>query len=166
MPKKILVAYGSSAGSTAEAADFIGGILAESSALVDVKPVEKIRNVTGYDEVVIGTNIRAGHIKGSVKNFVNRNKKALQNIPVALFVVCLTMKDDTPENRKKVSEWLGPIRAHIKPIDEGLFAGKVELAKLGFFARFIFENMAKMKDHDYRDWEKVKSWAVGLSGKL
>ncbi len=166
MPKKILVAFGSSAGSTAEVSDFIGKILAEKGALVEVNPVEKIKNIAGYDAVVIGTNIRAGHIKGSVKSFVSRYKEALNKVPVALFVVCLTMKDDTPENRIKVSSWLEPIKAVVKPVSEGLFAGKVELAKLGFFARFIFEKMAKMKDQDYINWETIKSWAMDLYGKL
>jgi menaquinone-dependent protoporphyrinogen oxidase len=166
MSKKILVAYGSHAGSTAEVADAIAKTLAEKGAVVEVKPVEKVKNIDGYGAVVVGTNIRAGQVKGSVKSFVSRNGQALKKVPVALFVVCLTMKDDTPENRAKVSGWLAPLKTGIKPVDEGLFAGKVDKSKLDIFARFVAEKMAKIEDHDYRDWDKIRSWANALYAKL
>ena len=166
MSKKILVAFGSHAGSTAEAADVIAGALADKGAAVEVKPVEKVKDIKGYDAVVIGTNIRAGNIKGPVKSFASRFAAKLADVPVALFVVCLTMKDDTPENRKTVSAWLEQIQLKNKPVDAGLFAGKVEFAKLGFFARYIMEKMAKAAEQDFMDRDKIKSWANALYPKL
>lgn len=166
MNKKILITYGSHAGSTAGVADAIAKTLSENGAVVEVKPVENIRNIQGYNAVVIGTNIRAGHVKSSVKGFVARNKQALREVPVALFAVCLTMKDDTPGNRAKVSSWLGPLKTGFVPAGEGLFAGKVEFAKLGLFARFILEKMAKLPEGDYTDRDAVRAWAKQMAEKL
>ncbi|MGD0566120.1 MAG: flavodoxin domain-containing protein [Candidatus Goldiibacteriota bacterium] len=166
MAKKILIVYGSHAGSTAAAAEFIGKTFIEKGGSVDIKAAKKAGSPSGYDAVVIGTNIRAGQVNGAIKSFVGRNKKILGKVPVSVFAVCLTMKDDTTENRKKVSAWLAPLKELIKPVDEGLFAGKVEIAKLGVFARFVAEKMAKLNDQDHTNSGAIKSWAENLYNRL
>jgi menaquinone-dependent protoporphyrinogen oxidase len=166
MSKKVLVVYGSDAGSTAEVADFIGKTLIENGLQADVKPAGSADNAEGYDAAVIGTNIRAGKTNKSLKNFTARNLGSLEKIPTAFFAVCLTMKEDTPDNRKFVSSRMEVLEAGLKPVDEGLFAGKVNLAKLKPFPRFIMKNMVKAVDHDYRDWNAIRIWAENLGIKL
>jgi flavorubredoxin len=51
--KNVLVAYATKAGSTGETAGVIGNILSESGYSVDVKPVDDIQDVSGYQAVVL-----------------------------------------------------------------------------------------------------------------
>ncbi len=62
MAKKLLVAYGTAAGSTAEVAQAIGEEMEKAGAVVDVKPVEEVEDLKGYDAVVVGTAVRAFRI--------------------------------------------------------------------------------------------------------
>jgi menaquinone-dependent protoporphyrinogen IX oxidase len=52
--QKILAAYSSFAGSTAETAVFIGRTLLEKGMADDVKPVNKIKSIDDYDAVITG----------------------------------------------------------------------------------------------------------------
>ncbi|HVN71111.1 MAG TPA: flavodoxin domain-containing protein [Desulfomonilia bacterium] len=166
MPKSILVVYGTWAGSTAEVADFIGRTVAEGGYRVDVKPVESVKSLAGYHAVVIGSAIRAGKVKPEVMDFVKNHKSALEKIPSAYFVVCMTMKDDTPDNRKTVNAYLDPLREQVAPVDAGLFAGKMDYSKLGFFARMAVKYFVKVPEGDFRNWNVIKAWTRSLIPKL
>ncbi len=169
MAKKILVAYGSVSGSTAETAVFIGKRLSEKGLQADVKPVEKIKSIEGYDGVIIGSSIMMGKMKQSVVKFVEAKKDALLKKPVAFFLVCLTMKDDTPENRKIASGYLDPAKAVVKPVGEGLFPGRVNYKTIPFPFNILTLLPAFKKavpEGDYRDWKKVEKWVDEITTKF
>jgi len=138
---KILVAYATRAGSTAGVADAIGKKLAQSGAVVDVKPLKNVQSLDGYQAVVLGSAIRAGKVLPEIIDFVKAHKGELHKLPVAYFVVGMTLREDTPEKRKTVDAYLNPLRAEITPVDVGLFAGKLDYSKLGFFEKFIVKNI-------------------------
>jgi len=169
MSKKILVAYGSFAGSTAETAVFIGKKLSEKGMTADVKPVEKIKTIEGYDAVIIGSAVEMGKLKGSVIRFTEKNKAALTKVPVAIFVVCLTMQKDTPENRKTVSAYLDPIKAIVKPVGEGLFPGRIRYKDIPF-PQSILTLMPAFKkavpEGDWMNWGAVEAWVGEVEGKM
>ncbi len=166
MANSILVAYGSWAGSTAEVADFVGRTLAEGGARVDVKPVDSVKSLDGYAAIVIGSAIRVGKVKPEVMDFVKDHASEIKKIPAAYFVVCMTMKDDTPENRRTVNAYLDPLREVLGPFDAGLFAGKMDYARLGFFARMAVQYFVKVPQGDFRNWEAIGSWARSVYPKL
>ena len=56
--KRILVAYASKAGSTAEVAAFIARKLADAGLAVDLRRAKSVRSVDGYRAVVVGSAIR------------------------------------------------------------------------------------------------------------
>ncbi len=164
--KKILVAYASKAGSTAEVADFIGKSLAGKGAVVDVKQIKSLRDISGYQAVVIGSAIRAGELLPETVDFAKLHKENLQRIPVAYFVVCTTLRINTEERRKKVNAYLDPLCAEITPVDKGLFAGKMDYSKLDFISKIIIKYMVKTPEGDFRDWDAVKKWVDNLFPKL
>jgi menaquinone-dependent protoporphyrinogen oxidase len=166
MPKSILVVYGTWAGSTAEVADIIGKTLAEGGYRVDIKPVESVKSPAGYQAVIIGSAIRIGKVKPEVMDFVKSHKSELEKIPTAYFVVCMTMKDDTTDNRKIVNAYLDPLRGQVRPVDAGLFAGKMDYSSLGFFARIAVKYFVKVPEGDFRDGNAIKAWAKALLPKL
>jgi menaquinone-dependent protoporphyrinogen oxidase len=57
MRPRILVAYASRAGSTAEVAEVIGRVLREGGPEVDVCPVGDVHSLAGYDALVLGSAI-------------------------------------------------------------------------------------------------------------
>jgi menaquinone-dependent protoporphyrinogen oxidase len=164
--KKILIVYGTRAGSTAEVADFIGKTLAENGAVVDVKPAQNVRSLSGYCAVVIGSAIRAGQLVSEVTDFVETHKSELQRLPTAYFVVCMTLKNNTLENRKTVDAYLDPLRKEVIPVSVGLFAGKLDYSKLGFFAWFIAKYIIKEPEGDFRDWKAIHAWTIEILPKL
>jgi menaquinone-dependent protoporphyrinogen oxidase len=169
MSKKILVAYGSFSGSTAETAVFIGKKLAEKGMTADVKPVEKIKSIEGYDAVIIGTAVMMFKLKPSVVKFAEKHKAELGRVPVAIFLVCLTMAKDTPENRKTASGFLDPLKANVKPVSEGLFPGRVRFKDLPYpqkLLTFLPAFKKAVPEGDYMDWLKTEKWVNEISGKL
>ncbi len=100
--------------------------------------------------------------------FVKSNQASLSWLPTAYFVVCLTMKEDTPENRAKVLAYLDPVRKdapRIGPAAMGLFPGSVDFSKLSFVHKSILKAKG-VSEGDYRDLAAVKGWASGVAPTL
>ncbi|MGB9776764.1 MAG: hypothetical protein ACPLYD_10505 [Anaerolineae bacterium] len=58
--------------------------------------------------------------------FLRRHREASRRVPVAYFAVCITLMENTEENRRMVESWMGPERAVLEPVRMGLFAGKMD----------------------------------------
>ena len=161
MGDKILVAYASRAGSSGEVAEAIGEVLCGGGAAVDVRLAKDVTDVSPYRAVVVGSAIYMGRWMSEAVKFVETHRDALSRVPVAYFTVCLTMKDDTEENRRTVAAYLDPVREVVQPLDVGLFAGRLDYSKLPFLYRLIIKAM-KQPEGDYRNWEAIRAWAGEL----
>jgi len=161
MRNKILIAYASRAGATGEIAGVIGEVLCDRGAAADVRLAKDVTDVSPYRAVVVGSAVYMGRWMSEAVKFVETHRDALSRVPVAYFVVCLTMRDDTEENRRQVAAYLDPVREVVQPVAEGLFAGALDSSKLPFLFRLIVKAM-RQSDGDFRDWEAIRSWAGGL----
>ena len=164
MSEKILVAYATAAGSTGEVAEAIGKTLRDGGAEVDVRPAKELTDVSGYRAVVLGTGIRAGQVYGEAATFVETHQGVLSKAPVAYFVVCSTMEEDTEENRATASGYLDQLREKapmVQPVAKGLFAGTVNFKKLPLPLKLILKGMKK-PEGDWRDWDAICAWATNL----
>jgi menaquinone-dependent protoporphyrinogen oxidase len=159
---KVLIAYASKCGSTGTVAQAMAQALCGLGASVDLRLADKVRDLSPYEAVMVGSAIRAGKWLSAAKGFVEDNQDALGRLPVAYFLVCYTMKDDTPENREKVLAYLDPVfeaAPRVKPLAVGLFPGVVDYAKLGFMYRTILSARG-VAEGDYRNLPAVKGWAT------
>jgi menaquinone-dependent protoporphyrinogen oxidase len=89
-------------------------------------------------------------------------------MPVAYFVVCMIMKDDTVESHPKTLTFLDPVRKQfpqVKPVDIGLFAGAVDFRKLSFAYKVVLKVMGA-PEGDFRNWEAIRTWAAGIRSAL
>jgi menaquinone-dependent protoporphyrinogen oxidase len=165
MNDRILVTYASKAGSTKEVAERIAKYLADKNLVVDLQPVSSVTGIDSYQSIVLGSAIRAGNLLPEVKAFIMKNQDRLAQKHFSIFIVCLTLKDETEENCKTVSAYLEPVRAQVKPDKEGLFAGTMNINKLGFLERMLIKAM-KAPEGDYRNWEAIDAWAEELSQEM
>ncbi len=162
---RVLVAYASKAGSTAEVAAFIASKLAETGLAVDLRQTRKVRSVDGYRVVVVGSAIRAGHWLADASDFVKTHREGLAARKTAFFTLCMTLQQDTPGNREKVAGYLKPVREVLEPGWIEFFAGKMDYSRLGFGTRLIVKAM-KVPEGDFRDWNAIGSWADRLATEI
>ena len=170
MSSRILVTYASRAGSTAGVAEVIGRTLADEGALVDVLPMREVRDLSPYRAVVAGSAIQAGKWLPEAMQFMETHRAELAQKPFAAFLVCMTLAMKNVQAREIVPQWMGPVRALVKPLREGYFAGVLDIRKVPSFGdRVKFRLSVLMgvwSEGDHRDWNAVRAWAVGLKPVL
>jgi len=163
MSKKYLVAYGTAAGSTAEVAEAIGEEMRQSGLAVDVRSVDEIRDLAGYDGVVIGSAVRIFHLLPITRKFIRKFKKTLKNLPLAYFIVCMTMAEKSDENIAKTKDFAKPLLALKEPVSLGLFGGCMDPDKLtGMMAK----TMQSQPKEDKRNWDEIRAWGRDLATKF
>jgi len=161
MSEKILVAYATRAGSTAEIAETIGQTLALQNGAVDVLPLEKVKSLKGYKAVVLGSAIRIGHWLPEAVRFVEQNRDSLAQMPAAFFAVHLMNLGSDEANRKARLAYLDPVRKLVTPKKEAFFAGVGDYKKVSWLDRLL-ARAVKAPEGDFRDWTAVRAWAEEL----
>jgi len=161
MNNKILVAYASKCGSTAQVAEAIGKTLSEKGLAADVKPLDLVNGLDGYNGVVLGSAIRYGSWLPAAASFVKNNADALKQKPLAYFTVGSTLFDDTPENRAAVATYTAPQKALVPPVSAADFAGVFDPKKVSFAERLL-ARAVKTPEGDFRNWDAIRAWAASL----
>jgi menaquinone-dependent protoporphyrinogen oxidase len=165
MSDKILIAYASRCGSTGGVTEAIGQVLCDGGTAVDVRLAKEVTDVSPYRAVVVGSAIRMGQWLPEAVKFVETHRDALSQAPVAYFIVCGTLREDTEENRRTVAAYLDPVREMVQPVDVGLFAGAMDYSKLSFVYRLIVKAMGATEG-DFRNWEAIHDWATSIRPML
>jgi len=178
---KILVTYATWAGATHEIAEEISRRMKTKLDLIqiDLKPIKEVSSVNGYQAVIIGTSIHASQPISAVNHFMKKNRNELAAIPVAVFVVCANMWEDTPKNRTETTSWIDKTLnkyPEIEPVSLGLFAGAVitegeDFNKLNIVFKKTIESMrdSLQKQYgktDFRDWDAIHAWADDIADRI
>ena len=166
MADKILVGYTTKYGSTQEVASFITDILRESGGDVDLKELSAVKSLGAYDSVVMGAPFYMFKWLKDARKFLSNHQASLTKMPVAIFALGPTDASETPENKPEVFEQLDKALAEfpwLEPVDQTLFGGKFDPAKLKFPMSLF---MGKMPASDIRDWDRIRAWAEGVREKL
>lgn len=168
---RILVTYASRSGSTAEVAEAIGKTLSEGGLQVDVISMNDVKDLSPYQAVVAGSAIRGSKWLPEAVQFMQTHRATLAQKRFAMFTVCLTMAMKNAENyRSGVMSWVAPVRAMVKPLSEGLFAGMLDFGKLPWRWNTLMLRLTValgiFPRGDHRDWNAVRSWAEDLKPML
>jgi menaquinone-dependent protoporphyrinogen oxidase len=180
----VLIAYGTRYGATAGTSEEIGKILREKGFDVKIVNVreEKVKDVSEYDLIVVGSGMRMGKWVGEAEDFLKKFRKELEQKRLAIFVSTMKTvseregkRDDVVEMRKvaledKVAQY------NLHPIALGFFGGVLDFNKMGFFFRrtmgFLKPQLQKdgFKEtqpdlYDLRDWDEIRSWVAELAEK-
>jgi menaquinone-dependent protoporphyrinogen oxidase len=161
MKKKVLVTYASKYGSTGGVAYAIGKELCSKDVATDVVLIKNAGNVGSYQGVVIGSAIYMGKWKSEAVDFVKKNSEILRQVPVAYFLVCMTLSRRTEKNQAEVLSYMDPIVKavpEIKPVGMGTFAGALDYNNLSWLNKKILKSKGT-PEGDFRDWNAIRTWA-------
>jgi menaquinone-dependent protoporphyrinogen oxidase len=159
--KKILVAYASEYGSTGGVAEAIGEEVCSQGAKADVFLIKNVKNLNSYQGVVVGSAIYRGKWMPEALDFVKANSEILCQIPVAYFLVCMTLHQPTEENRRIALAYFDPILQtipQVKPVDIEPFAGAMHYSNLSWLNKKIIQSKG-VAEGDFRNWEAIRAWA-------
>ena len=171
MSQKILVTYASRTGCTIGVTEAIGKILSEGGAHVDVLPMQHVKDLSPYWAVVAGSAIQSNQWLPEAMQFIRTHRAELARKPFAAFLVCMTLAMRNGENHRPfVSEFLAPVRALVRPVSEGLFAGGLDIRKIPSFGDRLKFRLSVASgvwsEGDHRDWNAIRDWANGLKGTI
>lgn len=167
MTYRILVAYASKYGATAEIAGKIGEVLSTSGLKVNVLPAEKVTDVTPFDAVILGSAVYAGNWRKEAVTFLEDYKALLTKIPVWLFSSG-PVGDSDPATLAQGWHFPGaqlPVADRIHARDIALFHGAIDMEKLNFVERQIVKEF-QPSSGDFRDWDAITNWAVSIAASL
>jgi len=164
-PDRVLVAYSSKYGATAEIAQAIGTALRVAGLEVDVERARHVRSLDSYRAVVLGSAVYAGRWRGDAFRLLRR--PSLKEREVWLFSSGPVGEDTgDPEQRERftrpprVQKAAARIGAHEHVVFGGMVAED---------AGFIRKKMARrIPPHlrDRRDWQQIESWAQSIAAAL
>lgn len=184
---KILVAYATNAGSTAEVAQAVGEEIARAGVRVEVRRLDEVAGIAGYGAVVVGAPMIMGWHRAALR-FVKRHHHDLARVKTAYFLTAMSLTQtdhhlgEMPlavdpglakppkhpgrlafrERFTTLDEYLRPVlkaAPEVKPVGVGVFAGKLDPARLSWWQRFFVTRIVGAHPGEYRNWPFIREWA-------
>tara|TARA_B110001450_G_scaffold223710_1_gene220992 strand:+ start:441 stop:968 length:528 start_codon:yes stop_codon:yes gene_type:complete len=167
-----LIIYSSTDGQTKTICEKIKNFSkkSESIKLISLREANSF-NLQSYENIIIGASIRYGRHNKDLYKFITSNKEVLEKKGSAFFsvnVVARKPEKNTPETNPymqkflKISNW--------KPDKLGVFAGRVDYPKYGFFDKYIILLIMLItkgptdtsRSFEFTDWSKVEDFTKEL----
>ena len=158
---RVLVAYGSERGGTAEIAEWIGVALRDVGVVADVVAAALVRDVGGYDAVIVGGSVYGYRWHRDARRLVRRYARALGERPVWLFS---SGPLDNSANEHDIPPVRGARRAaeRVHAREHITFGGVLRRDAKGFPAAAMAERIGG----DYRDPALIRAWATAIAEAL
>jgi len=193
--RRVLVAYATRHGSTAQVAETVAEELRASGCAAELRPVDDAPSAAGFDAAVIGGPMIFGWHREAVK-YVKARRDVLAAVPVAYFVTAASLTDDgtdavagvpivkdawlakAPARPGKLgyrqryalpSHYLGGIldaTAPVRPRQAAFFAGALDLTRMNLLEKLFVMLVIGATPGDGRHWDAVREWARGLPAVL
>lgn len=165
--RKILVAFGSKYGATAEIAEVIGQTLMDAGLQVDVIPAEQVQDPAPYAAVILGSAVYAGRWREEAVSFLEQHEALLRHRAVWLFSSGPTGEGDPVELMQgwRFPEAQRPLADRIGPRDIAFFHGLIDPDRLSLGERLLVRAL-RAPTGDFRDWEGICNWAGEIARAL
>ena len=163
---RVLVAYASKHGSTAEIAEVIADTLRGAGLDVDCVDAGAVRSVERYDAVVLGSAVYIKRWRGDAKRFLRRHRRTLARRPFWVFSSGPVGEPTGEEDQA----WLEPPRTMRKVEQLGarehvVFGGRMPPDARGPAGRAMAEGIPP-EYRDRRDWNEIRAWAERVAAEL
>jgi menaquinone-dependent protoporphyrinogen oxidase len=167
MSNRILIAYATKHGGTAEISEKIGEVLREAGLSAEVLAVDEVGDVSPYRAVVLGSAVYIGRWRKPAAQFLKANEEALAEKEVWLFSSGPTGEGDPEEllDGWRLPERLQSVVERIEPRDIQVFHGVLDEEKINIVERWVVKNV-KAPLGDFRDWDAISSWARSIADEL
>jgi len=162
---RVLVAYGTKHGATAEIAEAIAKALSRAGLAVDVQRAGRVHSLERYRAVVLGSAVYAGRWRGDALRLLRRPE--LRDVDVWLFSSG-TVGEDTGDP-KQIERLTRPPRVQRLAADLGAHEHVAFGGMVADDAGFIRKKMARKippELRDRRDWEAIDTWAQSIAAAL
>ena len=152
--RRVLIAFGSKRGGTAEIARAIAEALRDRGFEVDCVRAAEVRDVSRYDAVLVGGALYMYRRVREARRFVRRHADGLRTRPTWMF-------SSGPLDASAGAAELPPVRgvaammALVNARGHATFGGRLTPDAKGFPAAA----MAKTQAGDWRDWDRIRAWA-------
>ncbi|MGW3017454.1 flavodoxin domain-containing protein [Streptomyces longwoodensis] len=162
MTTNVLVAFGTTNGSTAGIAETVADVLRKEGLTVRTAPAATVEDVTEFDAVVVGGALYAGRWHKDARRFVRRHRRALRERPVWLFS---SGPLDPSASERDIPPVPGVRRTVLRldARDHVTFGGRLEEGAEGRIARMILRSG---KGGDFRDFARIADWAKQVAADL
>lgn len=164
----VLVTYASKHGATAEIAQTIARVMRQFDLEVTSHRIEQVnKDISNYDALVLGSAVYFGDWLEEARIFIKQHQQTLAHIPVWLFASGPTGEDDAFAlvNGTVIPDSIRESVDFIQPREVKIFHGKIDLRRLPGDERQIIK-AARVPRGDFRDWDEIKQWAMGISRAL
>ena len=160
---RVLVAFASKHGATAEIADAVADQLRQAGHAVDCVPADQVEALDSYDAIVIGSAVYMKRWRPEARRLLKRHAKELADRPFWVF-------SSGPFGEKPDPSWSEPPRTierakHLGVRDHVVFGGRLPLEPGNFMERAMVRDCPPDK-RDLRDWDKIRAWASGIGTEL
>ncbi|MEV0321370.1 flavodoxin domain-containing protein [Streptomyces sp. NPDC050658] len=162
MTIKVLVAYATKNGSTAEIARTITEVLRKEGLEPGMRQISAAGNVQSYDAVVLGSPIYGGRWHRDARRFVGHHAQSLAKRPVWLFSSG-PLDPSASERDIPPVPFVRRILIRINAKEHITFGGCLREGARGRVARMIIKSG---KGGDFRDFEQITAWAQGIGARL
>jgi len=185
MAKKALIVYGTRYGATQSTSEEIAKVLQGENLEVKVVNAkkEKVKDISPYDLIIVGSGMQMGKWTGEPENFLNQFQKELADKKVAIFVSSAAQAliehekkaEEIESNRKQYLEEKAA-KYNIQPISMIILGGVWDFNKMNFLFRKTLAGFkpkieaAGFKEikpglYDTRDWDVKRAGDKELAAK-
>jgi len=160
--RKVLVAYASRMGSTAEIADAVADQLRSHGLEVVTAPCSTAPDPAGFDAVLIGSAVYATRWMKSARRFLREHQAVLADRATWLFESGPT--GDLSERRHESPAAVIRLAREVGSPPVEVFGGNLDPARATTpIAKWVANSdMAG----DYRDWKQIRRWADEIAARL
>ena len=168
----ILILYGSLEGQTKKIAERMADIIRNKGHQVTIQSGKHLPanfSVNNFDAAILGGSIHMEKYPAYLKAFVTAHCDWLNNVPSALFTVCMAVHSQHEKSRESAKHYSEKFIAQTgwHPKFSATFAGALKYTEYNFVTRFIMKMISKRegastdtsRNHEYTDWESVDRFA-------
>lgn len=165
---KILIIYGTTEGQTRKIARFMEEQLqAKGHRVTIADATEEPPIADDFEVVLIGSSVHIHKYNNAVKHYINHHIDALNSRPMAFFSVSMAVASQIEEEHDDIQQLANDFMHECGLTEPYVFhiAGALRYTKYDYFKRLLMRMIAQKeggstdtsKDHEYTDWENIKS---------